>query len=179
MNLLTHRAFGARGWRAAATVALMAGALGLSACGGSDSDSDAEASGGSTAAGSDAQQDRAQVRLSECLREQGIDLPDPGHIGVPAENQAQLDEALAGPCREFQDDAFGDVSAEEQSEVQDQVTKFTTCMRENGADIPDFEHGSGPGGPPEGIDQDDPVVRKALKVCQDEIPQFGPGAPGP
>ncbi len=175
---LTRRSFGLS-WRRAATAALMVGMLGLSACGGSDdsdADADAGAGGGSpAAAGSDSQQDRAQVRLTECLREQGIDLPDPQHVGGPPEIQEELDEALAGPCKEFQDDAFGDVSEEEQSEIQDQVTQFTTCMRENGADIPDFEHGAGPGGPPVEIDQDDPVVRKALEACQDELPRFGPG----
>lgn len=95
-SLSTRRAFDAKRCSAAAIVALMAGVLGLSACGGSDADSDADAGGGSTTASSDSRQDRAQVRLAECLREQGIDLPDPGHVGVPPENQAQLDEALAG-----------------------------------------------------------------------------------
>lgn len=180
MRLFTQRDFDATGWRAAATVALIAGVLGLSACGGSDSDSDAEAGGGAAPAGSDSQQDRVQVRLDECLREQGIDPPGADHGGGPPdpETQEQLEEALAGPCSEFQEEAFGDVGAEEQSEVQDQVTKFTTCMRENGVDIPDFEHGAGAGGPPVQIDQDDPVVQKAMQACQDELPQFGPGGAG-
>lgn len=175
MTALTLRTYDAKRWRAAATVALMAAVLGLSACGGSDSD--AEADGGSAATGSDTRQDRAAVRLDECLSEQGVELPDPeDHAGGgPPPDQQRLDEALEGPCKEFQKDAFGESTDQEQSEFQDRLTKFTSCMRENGADIPDFEHGSG--APPE-IDQDDPAVRKAFEACQDELPQFGPGAAG-
>ena len=181
MNLLTHRSFDGTSWRAAAAVALMAGVLGLSACGGSDSDADAGGNstpaGSGSPAGSDSKQDRAQVRLDECLREQGIDPPDADHGGGggPPENQQQLQDALEGPCKKFQTDAFGNASEEEQSDFQDRLTKFTSCMRKNGVDIPDFEHGSG--APPE-IDQDDPATRKAFEACQDELPQFGPGGPG-
>ena len=144
--------------------------MGLSACGGDDSDADA---GGSdaTAGSSDSQQDRALVRLTECLRDQGIDVPDNfGQAGggpPPDVDQAQMREALEGPCQELQADAFGDFSGDEQTEFQDRLTKFTACMRENGIDIPDFEIGSGP--PPQ-IDQDDPAVQKAAKACQDVLP---------
>jgi len=158
-------------------LALVVPMLGLGACGGSDSDSEATAG--------ESEQDRGQVRLQECLREQGLDVgngPGPGGGGgggnrPSASDREKLQKALEGPCKKYRDEAFGDVSAEDRQEFEDAQTKFSACMRENGVDLPDFEPGGG-GGPPPDIDRDDPKFQDAAEKCSDELPRGGPGGPG-
>ena len=171
-------------------LAVALSALSLAACGGSDSDSATAASGSSS--GSDAnERDAARVRLTECLRENGVDVPDPGQRGGPGQgggrpdfDREELQEALEGPCKEFRDDAFGDISEEDRQEFQDAFQAFAQCMRDNGVDLPDPGQGGGPGagGPPGrggGIDMDDPDVQAAQEKCRDKLPQGGPGGGGP
>jgi hypothetical protein len=166
----------------AAAAALCAVALLLAACGDDAGDgtstASAAASGESTAAND---QDAARVRLQECLREQGIDLPDdvtegggppPGGADI---DQEKLQEAFEGPCKDEQEAALGDIGEEDQQELQDQLTKLTDCLRGQGLDVPDIRLD---GGAPSGgvqLDRDDPKVREATEACQDELPAGGPG----
>ena len=146
----------------------------LAACGGSD-----EGGSGSTSA-TENDQDAAQVRLTECLREQGLEVPDPAQQGGGPPEGLDMDElraALDGPCREEQEGAFGDVTEEDQQEFQDAFQAFAQCMREEGIDVPDITPGEGP---PDagGIDMDDPDVQAAQEKCSDELPQGGFGGGG-
>jgi hypothetical protein len=120
------------------------------------------------------------------MRENGVDLPDsPGEGGGgPGRNdidRSTLEKAQKA-CQKYQQEAFGDVSAEQREEFQDAFAKFASCMREHDVDVPD--PGAGGGGPPAGggnqIDRDDPKVQAAMKACQDQLPQGrgGPGGPG-
>ena len=126
------------------------------------------------------------MRLQECLREQGIDLPEGGPGGgggdgePPDIDRDELQQAMEA-CDEFRDDAFGDITEEDRQEMQDAFAKFAQCMRDEGIDVPDFEPGGGglPGGGNQ-LDMDDPDVQAAIEQCQDELPQGGPGGgPGP
>ncbi len=149
----------------------------LAACGGSEAESSSGSSSSSAGAGND---DAGRVRLQQCLRENGVDVPDnPGQGGGGANiDRDKIQEALEGPCKEFQSEGFGNISEADQQEMQDQFQKFAQCMRDEGVDLPDITAG---GGPPAGggaIDQDDPDVQAASKKCQDQLPQGGPGGPG-
>jgi hypothetical protein len=87
--------------RVLAALALARCAAALAACGGSDGDE--EASPSPTTSSSDAR-DSARVRLIQCLREQGIDIPDDiGESGAPLPNidDDALEAALEGPCAEL------------------------------------------------------------------------------
>ena len=159
--------------------------LAVAACGETDSAGSDGSSAG--ASGSSNDQDAARVRLQECLREQGIDLPEGGPGGggggdgePPDIDRDELQQAMEA-CDEFRDDAFGDITEEDRQEMQDAFAKFAQCMRDEGIDVPDFEPGGG--GPPGGgnqLDMDDPDVQAAIEQCQDELPQGGPGGgPGP
>lgn len=159
-----------------ALLAVGLSALALAACGGSDSEAGSGSSRGSGSSSNE--QDAARVRLTQCLRENGVDVPDnPGQGGQGADiDRDKLQEALEGPCKEFQDDAFGDITEEDRQEMQDSFQQFAQCMRENGVDVPDIDT-SGDGPPAGGgqLDQDDPDVQAAMEKCQDELPQGGPG----
>ena len=147
-------------------------------CGGADS----EATSGSSSAND---RDAAQVKFRSCMRENGVDLPDsPGQgSGGPDRNdidRATLEKAQKA-CQKYQQEAFGDVSADQREEFQDAFAKFSSCMREHDVEVPD--PGAGGGGPPASgnsqFDRDDPKVQAAMKACQDKLPQGGgPGGPG-
>jgi hypothetical protein len=166
--------FGGTMARLACALALGVSAAGLLACGGGAASSSPSADSG----GND---DSGQVRLQSCLRKQGIDVPEPGqggNNGPPANfDREKVQQALEGPCKQYQQAAGGNLSQQDQSELQDRLTKFTSCMRKNGVDIPDFTPGQG-GAPPQQIDQNDPKVQKATEACRDQLPQGGPGGPG-
>jgi hypothetical protein len=156
--------------------ALASAAIGLVACGGS---SGSEATGASDS-GSDSSQERARLRLTECLRKQGVDVPSDngaGGGGRPPANfdRQKLRDAIQGPCKKYQRGAFGNLSRQDQTELRDRLTKFTACMRKNGADVPDMQPGQGP---PPAINRNDPTFQKALEACQSQAPRRGPGGPG-
>ena len=149
-------------------------------CGGSNSGSD-----DSTGASSDNSRNAAQVKFRQCMRENGVDIPDnPGQGGGPGANQNSIDrtalQKAQKACAKYQRQAFGDVSADQQQQFRDSLTKFTACMRQHGVEISDPTSGSG-GGPPAGgnqPDQNDPKVKAATKACQSKLPQGAQGGPG-
>jgi hypothetical protein len=165
----------ARTLRCATIIALFMASLLVVACSGSDS-SKASAAGNSS--GSSDAQDTARVRLTDCLRKQGIDVPsNPGQGGGGGPRNIDRDklrQAMQGPCKKYQQKAFGNVSQQDRAEFRDRLTKFTSCMRKNGVDIPDFG-AQGGGQQPAQIDQSDPAVQKATKACRDKLPRGGPG----
>lgn len=160
--------------RGAALLAVAACCLAVGACGGSESEG---SSATDATASSSNDRDAARVRLQECLRENGIDVPDqggagPGGLAGQDIDQAELDAAMEA-CDEYRQNAFGDITDEDLQEAQDAFTRFSQCMRDEGIDVPDVEFGGG--GPPAGglrqLDQDDPDVQAAREKCQDELPQ--------
>ena len=162
---------------------LVACTAGLGACGGSDTSNGSTSPAGPTGSSSSLSntQDTAQVKLTQCLREEGVDVPDAaGHgafAGLSPAERRRMEAALEGPCREFQSSAFGD-SADPQSQgFLDALTKFAVCMRANGVDVPDpvADDPQGPFAVLHSLDQSDPKVAAASSACQDKLPQGAPG----
>ena len=149
-------------------------------CGSSSSSS-------SSATASTTSQDAARVKFTQCMRDNGVDIPDnPGQGGGAGLNidRTKL-QAAAKACQKYQQAAVGNISDAQRQEFQDAFAKFSACMRQNGVDLPDPGAGGGPGaagaagGPAGGgIDRSDPKVQAAMKVCQDKLPQRGQGGPG-
>jgi hypothetical protein len=175
--MFTSRTRRTAGW----LLAVASCSLALTACGGEESSGGT--SGASETEASSNEQDTARVRLQECLRENGVDIPDgppgEGGGGAPGDiDRDALEEAMKA-CEEYQDEAFGNLEGNRQ-EIEDSFAKFSQCMRDEGIDVPEINFGEG-GGPPadgEQLDRDDPDVQAALEKCQDEMPQGGPGAGG-
>lgn len=173
----------ATAWRrlipALAAIGLCVAVLG--ACGGSDSDSDATAApsgGGDSASAPSNESDSSRVRLTQCLREQGIDVPDDIAEGGPPPadlDEDALAEALEGPCAKFRADASGDFSDSEQQEYQDDLDAYGQCMRDEGIDFPDIDLDAGPPTALHTLDQTDPDVQAANEQCADQLPQGGAG----
>jgi hypothetical protein len=137
--------------------------------------------------GSDTEQlsDEEQAQaFVDCMREQGIDMPDPDPNGegglldlqeldIPRE---ELQPALDA-CREYA--PFGDNAGEPlDAETLAQMTEFAQCMRDNGIDVPDPDPNGGFGLGEGDIDPQDPDFQAAIEACQDLLAEFRPGAGG-
>jgi hypothetical protein len=154
-------------------VALLAlSALGLAACG-----EDTPAAG-SAEAKEKARQ--AELKFASCMREQGIDMPDPqaggervfrigGGSGISPEEFKEASKA----CEKYREDIRPQLTEEEQEKFKERALAHARCMREQGIDFPDptFDAEGGaririPGGGGK-LDPEDPKFREAQEQCAD------------
>jgi hypothetical protein len=131
--------------------------------------------------------DEAFLEFAECMREHGIDMPDPatGEGGLTFEvGEADAEEfrEAEAACRHLIEDVVEEgvdqIPPEEQERLQEQLLAFAQCMREQGIDFPDPTFGEGgfvEVGPGEGVDPTDPEFREAEQACRDLLPEFQPG----
>jgi len=165
----------------ASLLVVLASTAALAACGGSEESSDSSSSSGSSAASSSSsskstKQDTTQVKLKQCLREQGVNVPDTEGHGAfaqlsPADRQ-KMEAALQGPCRKYQSGSFGDASDPQSQEFLDALTKFAACMRRRGVNVADpvANDPEGPFAVLHSLDQSDPKVAAASSACRDKLP---------
>ena len=160
------------------------------------------ATGGESAEGEDLTDEEQLLAFAECMRENGVDFPDPvveadGTVTFgfrPGGGFAALREIGRDPdlpaAREACEGlvaglAFGPGRGGfDMIELQDRLLEFAQCMRDNGIDIgdpdlsrfaPGADDGGLPGGPFGVIDTDDPDFAPAFEVCQQQLPQPGQG----
>jgi hypothetical protein len=96
-----------------------------------------------TASSAPADPEEAQLAFAECMREHGVDLPDPGAEGgiaieVTPETEDEMNAAME-ECQPLLENARGAIEPdpEQEAEMREQVLEFTECMREQGIDMPD------------------------------------------
>lgn len=156
-----------------AALLLACAALALAACGDDEQPAAAQAS--------DEQQLRAaQVKFAQCMREHGVDVPDPGN-GGELRTQARLPreelEAAEKACERYRKEIRPQLSEEQQAEFKQQALAHSRCMREHGIDLPDPQFTAEGGAKIElhgrAFDPDDPDFKAAEKACGG-----GPGGPG-
>lgn len=143
----------------------------------------------SPATGSSGDDEAAVLAFSGCMREEGIDFPDPkvdseGNVGfdLPAMqgltdmDEAELEAAFEECIQLLEGVSFGFERIFE-ADFQDDVLEFAECMRANGFDMPDPDFAAltttgeiFPGG----LDLNDPDFEVAFEACQDTLP----GIPG-
>ena len=132
--------------------------------------------------------EEALLAFTSCMREEGIDLPDPeldaaGNLKLvsfmadagAAAASAGGTEALrdaATACRDHLAGVALRFASIDRTEMQDRLLAYAGCMREHGYDLPDPDFsGAGPGmrGPFPGLGLgafDDPAFREANESCQ-------------
>lgn len=143
------------------------GSDGVATVDGSDGDqaqSDDDGGGGGNGRPDQSEVQDAMLEYAECMREHGIDMPDPefdgdgggmviqggpgsgegGSTGGPGGGALDSDEFEAADeaCSEIMEDVRGEMpqmSPEDQAEMQDQLVAMAECMREKGYDFPDPE----------------------------------------
>jgi hypothetical protein len=188
--------------------ALIAVLILVAACsGGSTTPSVASLDDGSTettattvAGASQADQEQAALEFAQCMRDHGVDMPDPtvdgdGNIRMtppdfgedgPPEGFMETARAAAEACGELLEGIGFGFSPEDQAELEDQLLEFTSCMRDHGIDMPDpnFNGTPGEGGGFIGrIDPNDPDFQAAFEECRGAfegggLVPFGGGGPG-
>jgi pyruvate/2-oxoglutarate dehydrogenase complex dihydrolipoamide acyltransferase (E2) component len=186
----------------ALAVLAVLGVTALGACGGgSDKGGVASLSGKSTsdtqASAKRKQPTQAEIQaafqqFAQCMREHGIDMPDPkvsggkgqitiGGQGKP-QDQQQLDAAQKA-CQHFIDVVQGgkrDLDPAKEKKLRDQALKFAKCMRDHGINMPDPQFQSG-GRVSQRLDANpnDPKFQAAQKECQKLAPSpIGGKGPG-
>jgi hypothetical protein len=129
----------------------------------------------------------AMLAYAKCMREHGVDVPDPqpGQRGIrlraPEGVTPEEMEEAEGACRRHLEDIEGpDLTEEQQKEFQEAALAHARCMREHGIDIPDPTFGEdgraeirirrrADGGT--GPDPDDPKWKQAEEACRDKMPE--------
>ncbi|MGX2996577.1 hypothetical protein JNUCC64_20270 [Streptomyces sp. JNUCC 64] len=167
--------------RACAAVPAVALALLLVGCGaGGTGEKVATAGGGKKtggAAGPELSPEKAALKLTECLRENGVEVEDPEPDGgvridggaMKDVDRSKVDEAMAA-CRKYAPQGVGKGG---DPKAMDRMRDYAKCMRENGVEeFPDPENG-GMRLDPEMVE--DPDFMAAEKKCK---PRLGKGGGG-
>jgi len=126
-----------------------------------------DATGNSTDSTEPIDPSEAPLKYAECMREHGIDMPDPtvtgdGGVMIAVGGPAAVDGSSSGDepdpkefeaankdCEHFMEDAIGQFeppSEEDQKKMQEDALEFTKCMREHGIDMPDPQFSADGGG---------------------------------
>jgi len=130
---------------AALAIPLLLGAL--AACGTTDDASDADSgSGGGSGSDTESSQsfDDYQLAFASCMREQGVDMPDPNADGSI---EAQSGDGFMEAAEACQDElgqppaAPGGGSEMSDEEQRAEWLEIAACFRDNGIDVPDPQPG--------------------------------------
>jgi hypothetical protein len=161
-------------------------------------DADAKKTSASDAGARGAPEDKdpeeAFLDFAKCMREHGIDMPDPDTSGggmvkfragvrAGADASPEKMEEADKACRPLLGDAGpASLSPEQQQEMQDAMVAFAGCMRENGIDMPDPQIGNGGGitmkigdGDGQGIDPQSEEFEAAQEKCAEHMPGMRDG----
>jgi hypothetical protein len=153
--------------------------------------------GASPAASAMTPQDAA-LAYARCMRENGVDMPDPqvttgsgGEVKIDQQGGAPVSKekmmAADSKCHQFMAAAAPNGQGPAMSvEDQDKVLAFAKCMREHGIDMPDPDFSGGgftirvEGNPESGGTgpKEDPKFKEAETACASLLPGKG-GAGGP
>jgi hypothetical protein len=148
------------------------GSIALAACGGGDS------GGGSGSSEADFRE--AALKHARCMREHGVDMPDPtfgpgGAVkqemrgdGADKLKMQRAEEA----CRKYLEAVRPpELSPEQEQKFREEALKHARCMRAHGIDMPDPTFGEGGkvqmkiDGGPGGIGPGNPRFEEAQKDC--------------
>jgi hypothetical protein len=167
--------------------ALMAGvalAFVLAGCGSESADPGIASVGGnsqppSTSSTQQGNTDEQPRKFAKCMRDNGVNVPDPGPDGgmggmQGVDRTSPAFQKAMDACRSMLPGG-GDLSKLD-PKMLDQLTQLTKCLRDNGLDVPDPD----PNSPTLGmegmanLDRESPAFKKAMEACKDKIPgRFG------
>ena len=154
---------------AAALLALSA--FGLAACGG-----DTPSTAGSAESEDTARQ--AELRFARCMREEGIEMPDPSadgsrdfRVGGDSGISPEEFERASRACEKYRRGSSRPPTEEQQQEFREMALAHSRCMREHGVEMSDpiftergarvrLEGGSGKPNP------EDPEFKAAEEACR-------------
>ena len=121
--------------------------------------------------------EQMELKWAQCMRDHGVDVPDPGtngavQIGGQAQDQQQVQDAM-NACKQYQPTG-GNGPGKVDQKALDQLTKFAQCMRDHGIPMQDpkasgggIQMGSGGEG---SVDKDSDQFQQAQQACQHLMP---------
>jgi hypothetical protein len=157
---------------------LLALALAVAACdGGNKGDGVASLGGGSatstTSAGASGDLAEAAVAFGRCMRQHGIDMPDPridGNNIVQPSLGRQVQESTKFQAAEQACNRYlpggGEPTGPPDPQRPQQMLAFAGCMRQHGIDMPDPQVSGDDQQLPTGMRKDDPRLKAAEQACQ-------------
>jgi hypothetical protein len=156
-------------------------ALGLTACAGGGKDAVAKA------AASKSSDLDSMRKFAQCMRQNGVDMPDPtddnGRIEMrssakPGANSEDKMKAAEAKCRHFQPNGGKPVKLKPEDLAR--MRAMAKCMREHGVNMPDPDENGrititrkGTGDPAkggDGMNPDSPTFKAADKACRQYAP---------
>ena len=157
--------------------------LALAGCssGGGEGIASAGGTQSNTASAAPASDEEKAREFAECMRDNGVDLPDPVPDGDGGFDFG-LDQASVGfGDPEFQKAVLacrdklpgGGQQYLDDPEVQAQLREFAQCMRDHGIDFPDPDPDGGFAGGLGDLDRSSPGFQSALEGCKDKLPARG------
>jgi len=164
---------------AAVLLAVLATVL-LVACGGGDGNGDSEEEIGK-------KREDAMLAFSQCMRENGVDMPDPQSDGsMMMTKESGIDptssefKAAEEACGQILEDARPE-GAERMTEPPEELLEYAECMRGEGIDFPDpdFSDPRVTMGPRSGASVDEDAMKRADEACHDILPEGGMMSAGP
>jgi hypothetical protein len=181
-----------RRWRPrlAALIAMLALTLAVAACGGGGKANGVASLGGAnkptatTTAKPWSKQDAMQAALAfaRCMRQHGIDMPDPQFNGNGISQEFTARRGSKGPddptfkaaqqaCNKYLPN--GGQPAKPNLQEQQQMLAFARCMRQHGIDVPDPGASGGieVKGAPGTVNPDSPKFKAAERACQQYEPK--------
>jgi hypothetical protein len=183
-----------RRWRPrlAVLVGALALTLAVAACGSGGKSNGVASLGGAdkptatTSAGGSKDPKQAALEFARCMRQHGVDMPDPKFSGNKVTQEFRGGPGKIGPddpkfkaaqqaCQKYQPNGgqFNKPNLREQQ----QMLAFARCMRQHGVDMPDPNPNGGvvvKGGPGT-LKLDDPKFKTAQQACQKLLPNAGKG----
>jgi hypothetical protein len=181
-----------RWWRprlAGLVGAVVALTLTVAACGGGGkangvaSLSGANRPTATTSAGGSKDFKQAALAFARCMRQHGIDVPDPQFNGdhitqrlpTRAEQNSPKFKAAQQACQKYLPN--GGVAPKPNPQQQQQLLQFARCMRQHGIDVPDPGASGGieVKGSPGTVNPDSPTFKAAQQACQQYLPNNGKG----
>jgi hypothetical protein len=180
-----------RRWRPrlAVLVAMLALTLAVAACGGGGkangvaSLSGANKPTATTSPGGSHDDRQAALDFARCMRQHGIDMPDPKFNGNGITQKFTARAGSPGPddptfkaaqqaCQKYLPN--GGQPTKPNLQEQQQMLAFARCMRQHGIDVPDPKPGGGidlGGGGPGTANPDSPRFKAAEQACQQYEPK--------
>jgi hypothetical protein len=163
---------------------VVAVALAVAACGGDNKTAGVASLAGATqttsAGNANSGKGQAALNWARCMRQHGIDLPDPkfdawGHsqqqLPSGAQTKSPKFKAADQACQKYLPN--GGASEKPNPQEQQQMLQFARCMRQHGiADFPDPDNGhfQWPGSP----ERDTPKFKAAQQACERAVPPARP-----
>ncbi|MFD2797058.1 hypothetical protein ACFS27_26105 [Promicromonospora vindobonensis] len=159
---------------AAAALAIPLLLVALTACGTTDDSLDASGSTDGFGA-TDESFEEWRLAYTSCMREQGVDMPDPGPDGgiEPSTDDGFMaaDKACSEKLGSPPAPSDGDEPVQSDEERQAAMLKLAACFRDNGVDLPDPKPG-------ELVNIPDDIPEEVFEKCVSNDGINGAGASG-